>query len=89
MKKESEPRKRSITAAIAASGIQAVVYTADRHARAELTAREACLNALIEDAARMSQRPPGPGAGRFPPWVRQPAAHRTHPPPRLPRVTDL
>lgn len=51
MKKESEPRKKQIAAALVRSGVQAVVYTADQHT-GELAARAICLNAVIADAAR-------------------------------------
>ena len=54
--KESEPRKRFIADAIADSGVQAVVNTADR-SNDELGARAACLNALVEDAAAFGCAP--------------------------------
>jgi hypothetical protein len=63
MKKESEPRKRFIADPIAESGVQAVVYTADRSID-ELTARAASLNALVEDGCAHWCAPAGPRAVR-------------------------
>jgi hypothetical protein len=65
MKKESPTTQTAHADAIADSGVRAVVYTADRgnytadRGDDELTARAACLNALIQDAAQM-------GAHRLP-----------------------
>lgn len=51
MKDESDPRKRSIATAIAASGIQAVVYDAGTSYRSERERRAACLSALVVEVA--------------------------------------
>jgi hypothetical protein len=51
MKDESAPRKRSIAAAIATSGIRAVVYDAGRRYRTERDRRAACLQAVVTDLA--------------------------------------
>jgi len=53
MKKESEPRKRAIAAAICAAGVSATVYDAGRGHQGELHARRACLGALVVDAAHL------------------------------------
>ena len=52
MKDESEPRKRSIAAAIAVSGGRATIYDAGRRYRTERERRSACLRALVADAAQ-------------------------------------
>lgn len=52
MKDESEPRKRSIAAAIAVSGARATIYDAGRRYRTERERRSACLRALVADAAQ-------------------------------------
>ena len=51
MKKESVSRKRSIASAICATGVQATIYNAGMTHRSELDARDACLRALVGDAA--------------------------------------
>ncbi len=51
MKDESDPRKRSIAAAIVGSGVQATVYDAGRRYRNERDRRAACLRGVVEDAA--------------------------------------
>ncbi len=51
MKKESDARKKQIAAAIVAASMQAVVYRATHPVGHELTARAACLEALVKDAA--------------------------------------
>ena len=51
MKDESAPRKRSIAAAIATSGIRAVAYDAGRRYRTERDRRAACLQAVVTDLA--------------------------------------
>ena len=52
MKDESEPRKRSIATAIAVSGTRATIYDAGRRYRTERERRNACLRALVADAAQ-------------------------------------
>lgn len=54
MKKESDTRKKQIAAAIVAAGMRAVVYRAAHPVGPELTARAACLEALVNDAAGSS-----------------------------------
>ncbi len=49
MKKESDPRKRMIAAAICGVGVQATIYDAGRHHRNELEARAACLHGVVTD----------------------------------------
>jgi hypothetical protein len=51
MKKESDPRRRAIAAAICGAGVTATVYDAGQGYRDELDARAACLRGLVEDAA--------------------------------------
>lgn len=51
MKKERDPRKKTIAALICEASVQATVYDAGRDRRAELDARAACLRALVVDAA--------------------------------------
>ena len=51
MKKESDARKKQIAAAIVAAGVQSVVYRAPHPVGQELSARAACLKALVKDAA--------------------------------------
>ncbi len=51
MKKESDPRKRAVAAAICRTGVQATIYQAGRQHRSELDARAACLRAVVSDAA--------------------------------------
>jgi len=51
MKKESDPRRRAIAAAICGAGVTATVYDAGQRYRDELDARAACLRGLVEDAA--------------------------------------
>ena len=51
MKKESDPRRRAIAAAICGAGVTASVYDAGQRYRGELDARAACLRGLVEDAA--------------------------------------
>lgn len=51
MTKESDPRRRKITAALHGSGVHATIYDAGRRYRSELDARAACLTALVTDAA--------------------------------------
>jgi hypothetical protein len=51
MKDEGDRRKRTIAAAIAASGVTATVYDAGRRYPTELERRAACLRALVTDAA--------------------------------------
>ncbi len=50
MKKESDPRRRAIAAAICGAGVTATVYDAGQRYRDELDARAACLHGLVEDA---------------------------------------
>lgn len=54
MKKESDARKKQIASAIVAAGVRAVVYRAAHPVGHELTARAACLEALVNDAAGTS-----------------------------------
>ena len=54
MAKESDPRRRSIAAAICETGVQATIYDAGRSNRSELDARRACLHPLVVDAAAIS-----------------------------------
>lgn len=51
MKKEDDSRRRAIAAAICGAGVVATVYDAGRRYPRELDARNACLQALIEDVA--------------------------------------
>lgn len=51
MKDESDQRRRSITTAIAVSGITATIYDAGRRYPTERDRRAACLHALVLDAA--------------------------------------
>lgn len=51
MKKESDARRKTIIEAIAVTGASATIYNAGRPGRGELAAREACLRAVITDAA--------------------------------------
>jgi len=50
MAKESDPRRRSIAAAICETGVRTTIYNAGRGSRGELDARRACLHALVSDA---------------------------------------
>lgn len=50
MKKESDQRKRAITAAICGAGVTATVLRRGRRYRDELDARAACLHGLVADA---------------------------------------
>ena len=52
MKDESDPRRRAIASAIAASGVQATIYDAGRRYQTERDRRAACLEALIHDISR-------------------------------------
>lgn len=51
MKKESDARRSAIVEAIASTGASATIYNAGRPGRHELDAREACLQAVVTDAA--------------------------------------
>jgi hypothetical protein len=51
MKKERPSRKRAIAGAICEAEVEAIIYQADTAHRRELEAREACLRALVADAA--------------------------------------
>ncbi|MGI8414348.1 MAG: hypothetical protein ACR2QA_18020 [Solirubrobacteraceae bacterium] len=51
MKKESDPRRRAIAAAICGAGVSATVYDAGQRYRYELDARAACLRGVVKDAA--------------------------------------
>ena len=52
MKDENDQRRRSIAAAIMASGVTATIYDAGRRYRNERERRAVCLRALVGDAAR-------------------------------------
>jgi hypothetical protein len=54
MKKDSDARKGQIAAAIVAAGVPAVVFRAAHPVGQELTARAACLEAVVKDAAGSS-----------------------------------
>ncbi len=54
MAKERDQRRRQIVDAIVASGVTATVYDAGRSHCTELAAREACLRAVVIDAAESS-----------------------------------
>jgi hypothetical protein len=54
MKKESDPRKRAIAAAICGAGVTATVYDAGSRYRNELDARAACLRGLVNDVVRQT-----------------------------------
>lgn len=56
MKKESDARRSAIIDAITATGATAVVYNAGRSGRHELDARDACLRAVVADAAAAHHR---------------------------------
>ncbi len=51
MKAESDPRRRTITAAVVDTGIQATVYDAPTRYPTQLHGRAACLRAVVDDAA--------------------------------------
>ena len=51
VKDENDSRKRSIAAAVVASGVRATVYDAGDRYRTEWDRRSACLRALVADAA--------------------------------------
>lgn len=52
MKSESDPRKRMIASAIVDAGVRATVYNAGSSYKNERDRRAACLQALVQDAAR-------------------------------------
>lgn len=54
MKKESDPRKRAIAAALCGAGVTSTVYDAGKRYRNELNARDACLTALVGDVAELA-----------------------------------
>ncbi len=56
MAKERDQRRRQIVDAVVATGVTAIVYDAGRGSRDELAAREACLRAVVVDAAGKSSR---------------------------------
>jgi len=56
MAKERDQRRRKIVEAIVASGVTARIYDGGRGRRSELAAREACLRAVVADAADSSAR---------------------------------
>lgn len=49
MKKESDPRRRAIAAAICGAGVSATIYDAGRDHTDQLQARLCCLRALVDD----------------------------------------
>lgn len=55
MKDEKDGRKRTIARAFVDAGVQATVYSAGPHHRNERQRRSACLQALVEDHATLSQ----------------------------------
>lgn len=56
MKKEGSPRRSAIIDTIIGAGVRATIYNAGHPARHELTARAACIRAVVADAAAQGHR---------------------------------
>ncbi len=84
MAKERVQRRRHIVDAIVASGVTATVYEAGRSRRTELAAREACLRAVVIDAAEKSAHMLVLEQEPLIAVVGPAATHRNHPRGRMP-----